>query len=174
MRESERREEREEQEERTYAVLESPIGPLLLSGTGAGLSAVEFARDGRPAFPAAGWREDRSAQAEALRQLAAYFAGELREFDLPLAPRGTAFQLAVWRELQRIPYGETISYAELARRVGRPRAVRAVGAANGRNPLPVVVPCHRVIGSDGRLTGYAGGLNLKHRLLVLEGCRLPG
>jgi methylated-DNA-[protein]-cysteine S-methyltransferase len=159
-------------EERTYAVLESPIGPLLLSGTDAGLSAIEFAHNGRPAPPGAGWREDRTAQAEALRQLAAYFAGELREFDLPLAPRGTTFQLAVWRELQRIPYGETISYAELARRVGRPRTVRAVGAANGRNPLPVVIPCHRVIGSDGRLTGYAGGLDLKRRLLALEGLRV--
>jgi methylated-DNA-[protein]-cysteine S-methyltransferase len=161
-------------EEPAYAVLESPIGPLLLSGTDAGLNAIEFARNGRPALPAAGWREDRNAMAEPLRQLAAYFAGELRQFDLPLAPRGTAFQLAVWRELQGIPFGETISYAELARRIGQPRAVRAVGSANGRNPLPVVIPCHRVIGSDGRLTGYAGGLDLKRRLLALEGCRLPG
>ena len=157
-------------EQRSYAVLESPIGPLLLSGTDEGLAEIEFPRGGRAAPPRPGWREDPDALAEPLRQLTAYFAGERRTFALALAPRGTPFQLAVWRELERIPFGETISYAELARRVGRPRAVRAVGAANGRNPLPVVVPCHRVIGSDGRLTGYAGGLELKRRLLALEGC----
>jgi methylated-DNA-[protein]-cysteine S-methyltransferase len=105
---------------------------------------------------------------EARRQLEAYFAGELREFDLPLAPEGSEFQLRVWEQLRAIPYGETISYGELARRVGDPAAARAVGLANGRNPLPVIVPCHRVIGADGSLTGFGGGLERKRRLLELE------
>lgn len=97
-----------------------------------------------------------------------YFAGELRTFDLPLAPRGRPFQLRVWRTLQTIPYGQTMSYGELARVMGRPSAPRAVGAANGSNPIPIVVPCHRVIGSNGTLTGYGGGLAIKQRLLALE------
>lgn len=106
--------------------------------------------------------------AEAKLQLEEYFAGDRREFDLPLAARGTEFQHRVWAELRRIPFGETISYGELATRIGKPTASRAVGAANGRNPLPVVVPCHRVIGSDGRLTGFGGGLPTKQALLDLE------
>ena len=105
---------------------------------------------------------------EAIRQLAAYFAGELEIFDLPLAPEGTPFQLAVWRRLNDIPYGETISYGELARRLGNPKASRAVGLANGANPIPIVIPCHRVIGSNGKLTGYGGGLPIKEKLLALE------
>jgi methylated-DNA-[protein]-cysteine S-methyltransferase len=106
-------------------------------------------------------------------QLAEYFAGRRRDFDLPLAPRGTAFQRAVWSELARVPYGRTISYGELADRVGRAGASRAVGGANNKNPLPIVVPCHRVIGADGSLTGYGGGLERKRALLALEGVRLP-
>jgi O-6-methylguanine DNA methyltransferase len=106
---------------------------------------------------------------EALRQLRAYFAGQLRRFELPLDLRGTDFQLRVWRELERIPYGETRSYLEIAEAIGAPRAVRAVGAANGANPIPIVVPCHRVIGASGKLVGYGGGLPLKKRLLQLEG-----
>lgn len=107
--------------------------------------------------------------AEAARQLQAYFAGELREFDLPLDLHGTDFQLRVWRELERIPYGETRSYSQIAAAIGAPQAVRAVGAANGANPIPIVVPCHRVIGAGGKLVGYGGGLPLKKRLLELEG-----
>ena len=107
--------------------------------------------------------------AEAARQLRAYFAGELREFDLPLDMHGTDFQLRVWRELARIPYGETRSYSQIAAAIGAPQAVRAVGAANGANPIPIVVPCHRVIGAGGKLVGYGGGLPLKKRLLELEG-----
>jgi methylated-DNA-[protein]-cysteine S-methyltransferase len=103
-----------------------------------------------------------------MRQLRAYFAGELETFDLPLAPEGTPFQLEVWRRLCEIPYGETISYGELARRLGNPNASRAVGLANGANPIPIVIPCHRVIGSDGKLTGYGGGLPIKEKLLALE------
>ena len=106
---------------------------------------------------------------EAARQLRAYFGGQLRRFDLPLDMRGTDFQLRVWRELERIPYGETRSYLQIAEAIGAPRAVRAVGAANGANPIPIVVPCHRVIGARGKLVGYGGGLPLKKRLLQLEG-----
>ena len=108
---------------------------------------------------------------EAVRQLRAYFAGQLRRFDLPLDMEGTDFQLRVWRELERIPYGETRSYLEIAEAIGAPRAVRAVGAANGANPIPIVVPCHRVVGASGKLVGYGGGLPLKKRLLELEGAR---
>ena len=112
-------------------------------------------------------RDDRALRS-VVRELTAYFAGELREFSLPLAPVGTPFQLDVWNALRAIPYGETRSYGELAERIGRPKAVRAVGAANGANPLPIVVPCHRVIGSNGTLTGFGGGLPLKQALLALE------
>ena len=108
---------------------------------------------------------------EAARQLRAYFAGQLRRFNLPLDLRGTEFQLRVWRELERIPYGETRSYSQIATTIGSPRVVRAVGAANGANPIPIVVPCHRVIGAGGKLVGYGGGLPLKKRLLELEGAR---
>ncbi len=105
---------------------------------------------------------------ETIRQLHSYFARELEEFDLPLAPEGTAFQLRVWKRLCDIPYGETISYGELARRLDNPNASRAVGLANGSNPIPIVIPCHRVIGSNGKLTGYGGGLPIKEKLLALE------
>lgn len=106
---------------------------------------------------------------EARQQFEAYFTGSLRQFDLPIAPQGTPFQLEVWRLLQEIPWGQTITYGELARRVGNPQASRAVGMANGRNPLPVIIPCHRVVGSGGKLTGYTGGLHVKVKLLQLEG-----
>ena len=154
-----------------YTHVASPIGPLLLAAEEAasGLLAIRFAPGGEPAPPDVGWREDRRRFDEVARQLALYFAGRLREFDLTLAPRGTPFQLEVWESLRRIPYGSTISYGELARRVGRPAASRAVGAANGRNPLPIVVPCHRVIGAGGDLTGFGGGLEIKRALLELEG-----
>jgi methylated-DNA-[protein]-cysteine S-methyltransferase len=109
---------------------------------------------------------------EALCQLRAYFAGSLRHFAVTLDPRGTEFQKAVWRQLETIPFGEVRSYAQVAQAIGAPRAVRAVGAANGANPLPIVVPCHRVIGSGGKLVGYGGGLPLKKRLLELEGCNM--
>lgn len=156
----------------TFTYLDTPIGRLLVARRPAGLYAIRFERDGTPAAPEPGWRYVDALEGEAVAQLAAYFAGALRRFDLPLAPEGTPFQQAVWAALCEIPYGRTITYAELARRIGRPRAVRAVGAANGRNPLPIVVPCHRVIGSDGTLTGYAGGLAVKEALLLHEGVRL--
>jgi methylated-DNA-[protein]-cysteine S-methyltransferase len=116
---------------------------------------------------------DAGRTAEVRRQLEEYFAGRRQEFDLPLSPRGTPFELSVWEELRRIPFGETRSYADVARALGKPAATRAVGRANGANPLPIVVPCHRVIGSNGSLTGFGGGLAAKARLLELEGRSLP-
>lgn len=155
-----------------YTRFESPVGPLLLVGDAKALRRVSFESGKRSVPPQAEWKQNRSAFAEVIRQLQAYFRGELKEFDLPLSMEGTDFQLRVWNELRAIPYGETISYAQLARRIGNPQAVRAVGAANGSNPIPIIVPCHRVIGSDGSLTGFGGGLSTKKRLLELENKQL--
>ena len=155
-----------------YTAMESPVGQLLLAGDAGGLRLVHFATGRRPKVPEPGWKHDPAAFALATRQLQAYFAGELKEFDLPLQLSGTEFQLRVWRELQKIPYGETISYGELAKRVGDPKLARAVGLANGANPIPIIVPCHRVVGSDGSLTGFGGGLPTKRRLLALESRQL--
>jgi methylated-DNA-[protein]-cysteine S-methyltransferase len=151
-----------------YTRVPSPFGALLIAGTAAGLTHLNFQQGDHPLAPDPLWMEDDSPLREAARQVRAYFAGELRDFSLPLAPEGTPFQRTVWRALCAIPYGRTISYGDLARRVGKPGAARAVGAANGRNPLPVVVPCHRVIGADGGLTGYGEGLPIKAGLLELE------
>jgi methylated-DNA-[protein]-cysteine S-methyltransferase len=134
----------------------------------AGLRQIHFVNGRRPANPDPSWNKDATPLRETVRQLQAYFAGELEEFDLPLAPEGTPFQLNVWKRLCGIPYGETISYGELARRIGNPNASRAVGLANGSNPIPIIIPCHRVIGSNGKLTGYGGGLPIKEKLLALE------
>ena len=142
-------------------IIDSSVGELTLTSDGAALTALHFGVSG----PATGPDDVTSAAAE---QLAAYFAGDRREFDLPLRPAGTAFQHAVWDALRHIPYGETIGYGELAQRLGRPRAARAVGLANGTNPIAIVVPCHRVIGASGKLTGYGGGLERKRTLLELE------
>jgi methylated-DNA-[protein]-cysteine S-methyltransferase len=139
---------------------------LRLVASDCGLRAIDF----EPWRPMQDTRPGKHAiAAEAERQLRAYFAGRLRRFDLPLDLRGTDFQLRVWRELESIPYGETRSYSQIAAAINAPQAVRAVGAANGANPIPIVVPCHRVIGSGGKLVGYGGGLPLKKRLLALEG-----
>ncbi|SIO84292.1 methylated-DNA--[protein]-cysteine S-methyltransferase [Nocardiopsis sp. JB363] len=152
-----------------YTTMDSPLGELLLFGDGEALAGVSTPpKDGSPHRVAERWVADRAPFAEVRRQLAAYFAGELREFDLPLAPAGTPWQLRVWRALTTIPYGETAGYGELAEELGRPTASRALGAANGRNPISVIVPCHRVIGANGSLTGYAGGLERKKKLLNLE------
>jgi methylated-DNA-[protein]-cysteine S-methyltransferase len=148
-----------------YDIVGSPIGELLLVGDGESLTKLDF----DPAHVRPGWRREPAAFADASDQLDAYFAGELRTFDLPLAPSGTPFQRQVWEALTAIPYGETTSYGELAESIGRPGSARAVGAANGRNPIAIVVPCHRVIGADSTLTGYAGGLDAKLTLLTLEG-----
>jgi methylated-DNA-[protein]-cysteine S-methyltransferase len=148
--------------------MDSPIGVLLLSGNEAGLRTVTFPEKSLPARPDPDWQEDAAVFREPIRQLRAYFAGKLEQFDLPLTPNGTEFQRTVWNALCDIPYGVTISYGELARRIGNPKASRAVGLANGSNPIPIIIPCHRVIGSNGKLTGYGGGLHIKEKLLALE------
>lgn len=159
----------------TCMTIDSPVGLLLLAADDDGLRAIEFQPSRHAVKREADWHQVDAAdctQPLLLRlrqQLDEYFAGARRAFDLPLAPRGTTFQCEVWRTLASIPYGETVSYAQLASRVGKPGASRAVGAANGRNPLPIVLPCHRVIGADGSLTGFGGGLPTKQFLLQLEG-----
>jgi methylated-DNA-[protein]-cysteine S-methyltransferase len=148
--------------------MESPAGKLLLAADEAGLRHILFADGREPATPRPHWRESVTLLQETIRQLRAWFAGELHTFHLALAPEGPAFHQRVWRELCNIPYGDTISYGELARRIGAPKASRAVGRANGANPIPIVIPCHRVIGANGKLTGYGGGLPRKQLLLTLE------
>ncbi|MBC5784355.1 methylated-DNA--[protein]-cysteine S-methyltransferase [Ramlibacter sp. USB13] len=157
--------------ERVCTYYESPLGTMLLAATGAGLAGVWFVGQ-RHGPDSSGWREDPAHPVlqQAVAQLRAYFAGERTGFDLPLDLRaGTAFQQSVWDALRTIPRGGTTSYAELARRLGKPQAARAIGAAVGRNPVSIVVPCHRVLGTNGTLTGYAGGLERKTALLQLEG-----
>jgi len=152
----------------------SPVGSLLVAASDAGLHAIEFPANRHPVRRSAAWREGgHRLLDEARRQLDAYFAGERQGFDLPLDPQGTDFQRQVWHALATIPFGTTVSYRDLASRVARPGASRAVGAANGRNPLPIVLPCHRVIGADGALTGFGGGLPTKRFLLALEGALPP-
>ena len=155
-----------------YSTVESPIGELLLAGDGTALNelhmraaprALEIAAEGQRAH--GGFREARD-------QLGEYFAGTRRRFKLALQPAGSVYQRRVWKELERIGFGETITYAELARRIGRRGSARAVGAANGRNPISIIIPCHRVIGADGTLTGYSGGIRRKRTLLELEGVSL--
>ena len=151
-----------------YTSFESPIGELLAVGDGQALHGL-YMQEGRTAIAVrADWEPADEPFGEVRAQLADYFDGRRTVFDLPLAMQGTPFQLRAWRALQDIPYGETISYGEQARRIGRPADPRAVGQANGRNPIAVIVPCHRVIGADGSLTGYGGGLERKRRLLELE------
>ena len=172
----------------SFTELGSPVGPLRLEADDQGLRQILFTKSkphadrawhkisdlGEPPCrlnreaPQTVMREASILLQETIRQLRAYFSGRLEEFDLPLAPEGTPFQLEVWRRLCEIPYGETISYGELARRIGNPNASRAVGLANGSNPIPIIIPCHRVIGSNGKLTGYGGGLPIKEKLLALE------
>ncbi|MCB1846207.1 MAG: methylated-DNA--[protein]-cysteine S-methyltransferase [Halieaceae bacterium] len=150
-----------------YLLLASPLGTLRLWSNGRQLVQIEFGD--RKAVPEGSRQQGDAVLQRGGEQLQEYFAGTRRRFDLPLAPQGTAFQQSVWRALAEIPWGQWRSYADIARAISRPRAVRAVGAANGRNPLPIVVPCHRVVGSDGSLTGFAGGLEMKRYLLELEG-----
>lgn len=159
-----------------FTRLVSPIGEILLTSNGQALTGLyleEFSGGPAP-VPSAGWVADAGPFAEARAQLRAYFAGERPSFSLALAPSGTAFQRAVWDALTAIPFGATCSYGELAARLGRPGAARAVGSANGCNPIAIVIPCHRVIGADGSLTGYGGGLPRKRWLLEHEGVRFSG
>ena len=150
---------------RTYThSIDTPLGKMCLRGTDSAVTGLGFGEAPR--------EEPSPLLLEAERQLGEYFSGVRREFDLPLEPAGTEFQQTVWRELRRIPYGETVSYGQLAARIGKPRACRAVGGANNRNPIAIILPCHRVVGSGGDLTGYAGGLDKKRYLLKLEGVEL--
>jgi methylated-DNA-[protein]-cysteine S-methyltransferase len=156
----------------TYDYLDTPLGRMLLVANDAGLCGIHFV--GQKYYPAGreGWRKDESALRRAKEELSEYFAGERAVFTVPLAAEGTPFQRAIWREIAKVPYGETITYAELARRAGFPGCARAAGAATGRNPIGVIVPCHRIVGTNGSLTGYAGGLAKKKALLTLEGATL--
>ena len=153
-----------------YAYFDSPIQSLLLTSDGASLTGLFMVEQKHGPEIGADWMEDQDAApfAETTRQLTEYCAGTRREFDVPLLPQGTEFQRKVWTELQNIPYGATLSYGALAQKVGSPNASRAVGLANGRNPISIIVPCHRVVGANGKLTGYGGGLPRKAALLALE------
>lgn len=152
-----------------WTTVPTPLGDVLLVAVDSALVKAHFSPFEPPDVPAA---PQDAVLVEAARQIAEHFAGERTDFDLPLAPPGTAFQQRVWDELRRIPYGTTMTYGELAARLGDPRCVRAVGLANGRNPIAIVVPCHRVIGADGKLRGFAAGIERKQRLLALEGAAL--
>lgn len=151
-----------------YTHFDSPVGRLLLARDARGLRRIGFPEGRLAPAPAPDWERDDNAFDDVREQLQAYFDGRLASFDLTLAPVTTPFQGRVLEELRKVPYGRTVTYGELARRVGNPRASRAVGMANGRNPLPIVIPCHRVIGADGSLTGFGGGIEVKRRLLELE------
>lgn len=151
-----------------YCYFETPIGELLLAGEADSLSMIGFPKGAMRRDPEADWIYNEEPFDNACSQLAEYFSGERKTFDLPLLLSGTEFQVSVLEALQEIPYGETATYGDVAKRIGRPKAVRAVGAANGRNPIPIIVPCHRVIGSSGDLTGFGGGLDTKAALLRLE------
>ncbi len=151
-----------------YDIIESPIGPILLAGNKEGLKHLIFMKGKEKVKIPDGWAENKEFFREISRQLEAYFAGKLKSFDVKLAPEGTEFQKSVWYALYEIPYGETRTYKEIAISIGKPRAYRAVGLANNRNPIAIIIPCHRVIGSDGKLTGYASGLDIKEFLLNLE------
>jgi methylated-DNA-[protein]-cysteine S-methyltransferase len=157
-----------------HTMISSPLGNILLVADDRGLITINFQNGKGAKKPPRDSEESAMPFKDAASQLRAYFRGELKKFTIPLSPQGTAFQLGVWKELCRIPYGKTISYRELAQRVGRPTAWRAVGSANRCNPLPIVVPCHRVIGSNGQLTGYYGGTHLKEYLLKLESAEFSG
>jgi methylated-DNA-[protein]-cysteine S-methyltransferase len=156
-----------------YRYHDSPIGRLLLSGEASGLQQVQMDIDGKPWHIGEHWRSAADELDTVCQQLDEYFAGRRQRFELTLAPQGTEFQQAVWHALQTIPFGQTSSYSALATQIERPKAMRAVGAANGANPIAIIIPCHRVIGRNGSLTGYAGGLPRKALLLKLEGAQLP-
>jgi len=154
-----------------YRRVATPIGRLLVVGD---YLAVRFLRFPGESEPDRVWFEARAGPVrEAARQLEAYFARRRTTFELPLDPRGTRFQQRVWGALETIPYGETVSYGELAKRIGQPTASRAVGAANGANPIPIIIPCHRAVGADGSMTGFGGGITLKRKLLALEAGQRP-
>ena len=151
---------------------QTPVGRLLLAGSDAKLRYLIFDADSprkRHPVPRKDWEQSEKPFRETIRQLNAYFAGKLTNFDVEVEGEGTAFQQRVWKELRNVPYGETVTYGDIAKAIGQPTASRAVGMANGRNPISIVVPCHRIIGSSGKLVGYGGGLERKTKLLKLEG-----
>jgi len=156
-----------------YDFFDSPIGPLVVAIEDEAIAYLLLPKDGKPAHVAPDWHRSPAKAREARAQLSAYFAGKRLAFDVPLAPRGTPFQQSVWNQLVQIPYGDTTSYIALARRLGNPNAMRAVGAANGANPIAIIVPCHRVIGHDGQLVGFGGGLPAKRWLLAHERHHAP-
>ena len=151
-----------------YTYCDTPVGSILVAGDEGGLKLIGFQSDKKRKYPGRYWIEDSARFEPVTKQLSEYFRGELQEFTVKIAPQGTPFQLKVLEALREIPYGQTRSYAELAGKIGHPKAARAVGAANGRNPLPIIIPCHRVIGSSGELVGFGGGLPVKRYLLNLE------
>ncbi len=151
-----------------FCVVPSPVGKLLLFGNEKGLQGLQFQDGMNPIEPQEEWQEKCGPFKEVIRQLENYFSGKLHTFRIPLALQGTPFQRSVWNALRQIPYGETTSYGAIARRIGNPKASRAVGAANGNNPVSIIVPCHRVIGANGALVGFGGGLSIKEMLLDLE------
>jgi methylated-DNA-[protein]-cysteine S-methyltransferase len=151
-----------------HQYMDSPIGKLLVAGNEKGLHFIDFPKNGKPSLPESDWKENPKPLQEALQQLEAYFAGELKTFSLNLCLDVRPFQKKVLTTLRRVPYGQTISYGKLAEKIGSPKASRAVGQANAKNPIPIVIPCHRVIGSNGKLTGFGGGISIKQALLDLE------
>ena len=156
------------QEKITFTYMDSFVGKILVAEDSRGLRAIHFMEGTNPHPPDSDWHYVEDSDTDAMQQLHAYFKGDLHKFDLPLFQTGTSFEQEVWNALQQIPYGETVSYGDVARQVGRPKAVRAVGGANGKNSIPIVVPCHRVLGSNGRLTGFGSGLPIKVALLEHE------
>lgn len=150
-----------------YRYINSKIGPLMLAGNTA-LEQISFPVKGEGKAPGKGWAEDNTIFPDAVSQLSQYFEGRLKQFDLDLHPKGTDFQKQVWQALLTIPYGTTVTYGEIAEQIHNPKAFRAVGLANRCNPIPIIIPCHRVIGKNGKLTGFAGGLDIKQALLDLE------
>jgi methylated-DNA-[protein]-cysteine S-methyltransferase len=156
-----------------YCYYQSPIGKLLLIGIDGVLEELHFPNSPGQKQIAEDWQYDEVSFQKTIQQLIEYFAGNRQEFDLKIAPKGTAFQERVWQELRKIPFGQTASYGEIAERIGNRKASRAIGMANGKNPIPIIVPCHRVIGKDGSLTGFGGGLDLKKQLLKLENVVSP-
>ena len=151
-----------------YQYVKTPVGKLLVAGDEKGVHLINFPKNGKPSLPKPEWKENPKPFQEALRQLEAYFAGKLKAFSLDICLNVTPFQKKVLSALCQVPYGETISYGELAKNIGNPKASRAVGQANARNPIPIVIPCHRAIGSNGKLTGFGGGIEVKQTLLDLE------
>jgi methylated-DNA-[protein]-cysteine S-methyltransferase len=152
----------------SYWIWPSPVGRLLLIGDGRGLCGLHFQDGAHPLEIDEAWKKQRSSFTDVMKQLEQYFAGRLQTFTLPLSLQGTDFQLSVWQALTTIPYGRTVSYGAIAKKIGNPKSSRAVGAANGQNPVSIIVPCHRVIGQNGKLVGYGGGLLIKEALLGLE------